>query len=110
MQNTNTKILNDTIAYGTGIYTITKFETRHIPFLSTLMSKKELKKIEIKYKETKMPRDNNSPENHKRGLEKRIANYATQHTLRTMDNSPMKVALAVKQNFYRNWMNVLGLK
>lgn len=57
-----------------------------------------------------MKRDNNSPENHKRGLERRIANYATRHTLRTMANSPLKVAQAKREKFYKTWGKVLGIK
>jgi len=78
--------------------------------IDSFNNKNWLRKLALKYKGNEMPKDNNSRENHKRGLKKRIANYATQHTLRTMDNSPMKIALAVKQNFYRNWIKHLGLK
>lgn len=72
-------------------------------------SKKQLQKLALKYKGKYNMRDNNCKENHERGLQKRIANYATQHTIATMPNSPAKVHLAVKQAFYSNVLKMLKL-
>ena len=62
-------------------------------------------------KEYKLPRDNNCKENHERGLEKRIANFNTMHTIRTMDNSPAQQEFQRKARFYANVMLMLqGIK
>lgn len=72
-------------------------------------SKRQLQKIALAYKGKYNMRDNNCKENHERGLQKRIANYATQHTITTMPNSPAKVHLAVKRAFYGNVLKMLKL-
>lgn len=72
-------------------------------------SMRQLQKIALTYKGKYNMRDNNCKENHERGLQRRIANYATQHTIATMPNSPAKVHLAVKRAFYGNILKMLKL-
>lgn len=72
-------------------------------------SKRQLQKKALAYKGKYNMRDNNCKENHEHGLQKRIANHATQHTLRTMPNGPAKVHLAVKRAFYGNVLKMLKL-
>jgi len=54
-------------------------------------------------------RDNNCKANHDRGLQKRIDNYNTMKTVNTMEDSPAKVQLTIKQKFYNNVLKMLKL-
>lgn len=112
MQNTNMKA-SEILAIQEYQENMRKFNRGEIQVMQSPRfggTGKMLKKLALQFKEKEMMKDNNSRENHKRGLDKRVANYATQQTLNTMSYSPMRLELAKKQKFFGTWLNVLGLK
>ena len=120
MPNINTKIQNkimqDEMMYGTGIYIQSDVRLSHIPFQDTLMkspkrmmkqvSRKELQKLAIKYKESKMPRDNNCKENHERGLQKRKEMFGIQETVSSLQT---RKRLTELNQFYGKVLKMLKL-
>jgi len=96
----------------------------HIPFQITLMrspkyskswatkqmmkqmSRRQLQKLAIKYKENKMPRDNNCKENHERGLQKRKEIFGIQETVHSLQAEKRLVEL---NQFYGRTLKMLKL-
>ena len=115
MQNINTKtqnkIMQDMMLNGTGMFKIQGMQARHIPILKTFecqttISRRQIRKLAIKYKENKMPKDNNCKENHKRGLKKRKEMFGIQETVHSLKTRKRLVEL---NQFYGRTLKMLKL-
>ena len=70
----------------------------------------EQRNLFLKLTENKMgTQKNNTEKCHQRGLESRIANYQTQQTIRTMENSPAKIEARKRHIFFVNALVMLNV-